>query len=82
MKNAEFKEFYNFSLRVNFKRVQILKIFQNPSIFTFLNKTNLGPLCAFSLLTVVKKLKRCFMQLSPSQNLKLLFKQAFLQKQP
>jgi len=41
MKNVEFKELYNFSLRVNFKRVQILKIFQNPSIFTFLNKTNL-----------------------------------------
>ena len=88
IRNVELKEFYNFAFGGNSKRSRFLKLFQNQSNCLFSNKSYLTftlskePLNVFSLITVVKKLKTCFMHLSPSQTLKLLFKPALLQKQP
>jgi hypothetical protein len=38
-KNVEFKKNYNFALRVSFKRVRVLKLFQNPTNYQISHKT-------------------------------------------
>jgi hypothetical protein len=40
-KSVEFKEIYNFALRVSFKRVRVLKLFQNPTNYQISHKTYL-----------------------------------------
>jgi hypothetical protein len=40
-KSVDFKKNYNFALRVSFKRVRVLELFQNPTNYPISNKTYL-----------------------------------------
>jgi hypothetical protein len=42
IKSVGFKKNYNFALRISFKGVRVLKLFQNPTNYAISNKTYLN----------------------------------------
>jgi hypothetical protein len=45
IKSVGLKRNYNFALRISFKGVRVLKLFQNPTNFAISNKTYLNFTC-------------------------------------